>query len=57
VLSGNPFSVYTKVLETWIEGEKVFDRSRPEDLRYSTGGFQIADRYPKLMQSLTGGAR
>ena len=57
VLSGNPFSVYTKVLETWIEGEKVFDRSRPEDLRYSTGGFQVANRYPKLLQSPTGGAR
>jgi imidazolonepropionase-like amidohydrolase len=57
VLSGNPFSVYTKVLETWIEGEKVFDRSRPEDLRYATGGFQIANRYPKLMQSSMGGAQ
>jgi imidazolonepropionase-like amidohydrolase len=57
VLSGNPFSVYTKVLETWIEGEKVFDRSRPEDLRYATGGFQVANRYPKLLPSSTGGAR
>jgi len=57
VLSGNPFSVYTKVLETWIEGEKVFDRSRPEDLRYSTGGFLLANRYPKLLESPTGGAR
>jgi len=57
VLSGNPFSVYTKVLETWIEGEKVFDRSRPEDLRYATGGFQIANRYPKLMQSSMKGAQ
>jgi imidazolonepropionase-like amidohydrolase len=57
VLSGDPFSVYTKVLETWIEGEKVFDRSRPEDLRYATGGFQVANRYPKLLPSSTGGAR
>ena len=57
VLSGNPFSVYTKVLETWIEGEKEFDRSRSEDLRYATGGFQIADRYPKLIESSMGGAR
>lgn len=48
VLSGEPFSVYTKVLETWIEGEKMFDRSRPEDLRYATGGFQVAGRYPAL---------
>ena len=38
ILSGPPFSVYTKVLETWIEGQKVFDRSNPADLRYATGG-------------------
>ena len=57
VLSGDPFSVYTKVLETWIEGEKLFDRSRPEDLRYATGGFQVANRYPKLLQSSMAGAR
>jgi len=46
VLSGPPFSVYTHVLETWIEGQKVFDRSKPQDLRYATGGFGIADRAP-----------
>jgi imidazolonepropionase-like amidohydrolase len=56
VLSGNPFSVYTKVLETWIEGEKVFDRSRPDDLRYATGGFQVPDRYP-LTQAASGGVQ
>ncbi len=28
ILSGAPFSVYTQVLETYIEGDKVFDRSR-----------------------------
>jgi imidazolonepropionase-like amidohydrolase len=46
VLSGPPFSVYSHVLETWIEGQKVFDRSNPQDLRYATGGFGIADRLP-----------
>jgi imidazolonepropionase-like amidohydrolase len=46
VLSGPPFSVYTHVLETWIEGQKVFDRSSPQDLRYATGGFGVADRFP-----------
>jgi imidazolonepropionase-like amidohydrolase len=46
VLSGAPLSVYTHVLETWIEGEKVFDRSNPLDLRYATGGFQVISRYP-----------
>jgi imidazolonepropionase-like amidohydrolase len=48
ILSGPPFSVYTKVLETWIEGEKVFDRNNPLDLRYATGGYDVADRYPKF---------
>jgi len=46
LLSGEPFSVYTRVLATWIEGDLVFDRSRPEDARYATGGFQRADRLP-----------
>ncbi len=48
VLSGEPFSVYTHVLQTWIEGQKVFDRSDPSDLRYATGGFAIASHYPAL---------
>jgi len=48
VLSGPPFSVYTHVLATYIEGQKVFDRTNPEDLRYATGGFAVADRYPQL---------
>lgn len=46
VLSGEPFSAYTHVLETWIEGEKVFDRTDPEDRRYATGGFAV-ERYPE----------
>ena len=48
VLSGPPLSVYTHVLETWIEGQKVFDRSNPLDLRYATGGFSMNSRYPQL---------
>ncbi len=39
VLSGDPFSVYTHVLETYVEGMKVFDRSRPEDRLIATGGY------------------
>src|SRR5262249_62026151 len=31
VLSGPPFSVYTQVLETYIDGVKVFDRSVHKD--------------------------
>ncbi|HEV3469580.1 MAG TPA: amidohydrolase family protein [Pyrinomonadaceae bacterium] len=39
VLSGDPLSVYTKVLETWVEGVRVFDRSNPEDRLYAVGGY------------------
>jgi imidazolonepropionase-like amidohydrolase len=38
VLSGDPLSVYTHVLETWVDGSKVFDRSNPKDRLYATGG-------------------
>jgi len=39
VLDGDPLSTYTHVIETWVEGNKLFDRSRPEDLLMATGGF------------------
>ena len=39
ILSGEPFSVYTQVLETWIEGTKVFDRSLPDDKAVAEGGY------------------
>lgn len=39
VLSGDPFSVYTHVEETWVEGKKVFDRSDPADRLFATGGY------------------
>jgi imidazolonepropionase-like amidohydrolase len=38
VLSGDPLSTYTKVLETWVEGKKVYDRSNPKDKLYAVGG-------------------
>ena len=57
ILSGPPFSVYTKVLETWIEGQKVFDRSNPADLRYATGGYDASDRYPNFHATAAGGAQ
>ena len=38
ILSGDPLSIYTHVLETWVEGQKVFDRSDPVDLLYAVGG-------------------
>lgn len=39
VLDGDPLSTYTHVLETWVEGAKLFDRSRAEDLLMATGGY------------------
>jgi imidazolonepropionase-like amidohydrolase len=47
VLSGPPFSTYTKVLETYIDGRPVFDRTK--DWAYQVGGFALADpsRLPK----------
>jgi imidazolonepropionase-like amidohydrolase len=39
VLSGDPLSVYTKVLQTFVEGQKVFDRERPEDRLIAVGGY------------------
>lgn len=38
VLSGDPLSVYSHVLETWIEGQKVFDRGDPHDRLEQVGG-------------------
>lgn len=39
VLDGDPLSVYSKVLETWIEGRRVYDRADPADALYATGGW------------------
>jgi imidazolonepropionase-like amidohydrolase len=39
VLDGDPFSVYTHVLQTWVEGRRVFDRSDPADRLIAAGGF------------------
>jgi len=39
LLSGDPFSVNTKVLATWVEGRKVFDRSDPKDRLWAVGGW------------------
>jgi imidazolonepropionase-like amidohydrolase len=39
LLDGDPLSVYTKVLETWVEGVKVFDRGDPKDRLFAVGGY------------------
>ncbi len=38
VLSGEPLSVYTHVLQTYVDGNKVFDRVNLGDLLIATGG-------------------
>ncbi len=42
ILSGDPLSVYTKVLETYVEGIRVFDRSNPQDRLFAVGGYGAA---------------
>jgi imidazolonepropionase-like amidohydrolase len=43
VLSGDPFSVYTRVEQTWVEGSKVFDFADANDRMYAVGGFGVYD--------------
>ncbi len=52
LLSGDPLSVYTKVLETWVEGRKVFDLSDPKDRLYAVGGYGAGhDQGPSIMHA------
>jgi imidazolonepropionase-like amidohydrolase len=51
IFDGDPLSLYSNVLETWIDGEKVYDRSNPKDRVYATGGYRIADRYIALKEA------
>lgn len=41
VLSGDPLSVHTQVLQTWVEGQQVYDASNPEHVKYNAGGWQV----------------
>lgn len=41
ILSGAPFSVYTQVEQTWVEGEKRYDISNPADKAFLTGGYGV----------------
>ena len=43
VLSGDPLSIYTDIEQTWVEGQRVFDRSNPEDRGFATGGYRVYD--------------
>ncbi|HVU89200.1 MAG TPA: amidohydrolase family protein [Pirellulales bacterium] len=42
IFDGDPLSVYSHVLETWVEGQKVFDRTDPQDHLYAVGGYGAA---------------
>ncbi|WP_082633113.1 amidohydrolase [Lacimicrobium alkaliphilum] len=48
LFDGDPLSLYTHVQQTWIDGQKVYDRSDKSQRLYATGGFRVADRYPHL---------
>lgn len=39
VFSGDPLSIYSQVLETWVDGVRVFNRADPRDRLYAEGGF------------------
>jgi imidazolonepropionase-like amidohydrolase len=41
VLSGDPLSTYTHVEQTYIDGEKVFDRADAEDRAAAVGGYDV----------------
>lgn len=43
VLSGDPLSIYTHVLQTWVDGKKVFDRSNSTDYIFAIGGKGASD--------------
>ncbi|MCX7418998.1 MAG: amidohydrolase family protein [Planctomycetia bacterium] len=44
VLSGEPFSVYSRVLETYIDGKRVFALSDERDRSFQTGGYASLDK-------------
>jgi imidazolonepropionase-like amidohydrolase len=41
ILTGDPFSVYTHVDQTWVEGIKRFDYAIPSDKAFAIGGYQV----------------
>jgi len=43
VLDGDPLSVYSLVLETWVEGERVFDIATDEGRLRAYGGYGAGD--------------
>jgi imidazolonepropionase-like amidohydrolase len=48
LLDGDPLSIYTRVLETWVEGQRVFDLDAPADALYAEGGPGAGDPLPPI---------
>ncbi len=44
ILSGDSFSIYTKVLETHVEGRCVFNAADPAQQKWAEGGEGVGDR-------------
>jgi imidazolonepropionase-like amidohydrolase len=42
ILDADPLSVYSHVLETWVDGRKAFDRADAQDRLYAVGGYGAA---------------
>ena len=55
VFSGDPLSVYSQVLQTWVDGVKVFDRSDPKDRLYAEGGFGASREQSDTIHAITRG--
>ncbi|AXK41684.1 amidohydrolase family protein [Erythrobacter aureus] len=43
ILDGDPLSVYTDLMETWVEGRKLFDCSTEEGRLMAEGGYGAGD--------------
>ncbi len=41
ILNGDPFSIYTRVEQTWVEGIKRWDINRPADKAFLFGGYDV----------------
>jgi imidazolonepropionase-like amidohydrolase len=41
ILSGDPFSVYTRIVETWVEGRRRFDLDDAGDKAIAEGGYGV----------------
>lgn len=55
ILNGDPFSVYTQVQQSWIDGKKEWDRSNPEDQKFGVGGEDVFSGSGQHHHDHTGG--